>query len=203
MKLNNNNNTHNHFNIDNIYNFIKEFNELIKKNNNIIKEKVEKEKEKNENYQEYLEIQSNNLNISLEESINMNFILDNKNKYKDNIIKDLTQSYENMSCIQEIKRYRFVDEELSQQNVDKYFKKYLSIFQNNLLNISQNWNKYRNKAIKFENEKEDLLKILENPDKFEEKQKIINEKKIEKNLDTTENELFLLTFDELKMNYKK
>ena len=203
MKLNNNNNTHNHFNIDNIYNFIKEFNELIKKNNNIIKEKVEKEKEKNENYQKNLEFQTDNLNISLAESLNMNFILDNKNKYKNNIIKILTENYENINYIQEIKRYRFVDEELIQRDVDKYFKKYLSIFQKKLLNISKNWNKYRNKAIKFENEKEDLLKILENPDKFEEKQKIINEKKIEKNLDTTENELFLLTFDELKMNYKK
>ena len=191
MNLKNNNNN---LNKDNIYNFIKEFNELIKKNNNIIKEKVEKEKERNENYQKNLEIQIDNLNISLEESINMNFILDNKNKYKDDIIKDLTQSYENMSCIQEIKRYRFINEELSQHDIDKYFKKYLSIFQQNLLNITQNWNKYRNKAIKFENEKEDLLKILENPENFEEKQKIINEKKT----DTIENEYILSTFDEFE-----
>ena len=198
MKLKNNNNTHNHFNKDNIYNFIKEYNELIKENNNIIREKVEKEKEKNENYQMNLEFKTDILNKSLEESLNINFLLDNKNKYKDNIIKALKQNYENITCIQEITRYRFINEEFSQHDVDKFFKKYLSIFQESLLNITHNWNKYRNKIIKFENEKEELLKNLENPEKIEEKQKISNENKTEKNLETTENELFLLTFDEFE-----
>ena len=199
LKINNNSNNNNClFNKDIIYTLIKEYNELIKNNNNILKEKVEKEKEKNENYIKNLEFEINDLNVSLEESLNMNFSLDNKNKYKDNIIKDLTQSYENIGCIQEITRYRFLNEELTQHEIDKYFEKYLSIYQNNLLNITQNWNKYRNKAIKFENEKEELLKILENPEKVEENQTNINEKKDEKNLDTNENELFLLTFDEFE-----
>ena len=199
QKKNNNNNSSNyHLYKDNIYNFIKEYNELIKKNNNILKEKVQKEKEKNENHKNNLELQINNLNEILEENLNLNFLLENKNKYKESIIKDLTQSNENIGCIQEITRYRFINDEMSQSDIDKYFSKYLSVFQQSLLNITQNWNKHKNRAIKFEQEKKALLKIMENPENFEENEKNDNEKKDDKYIDTNENELFLLTFDEFE-----
>ena len=46
QKKNNNNSSNYHLYKDNIYNIIKEYNELIKKNNNILKEKFKKKKKK-------------------------------------------------------------------------------------------------------------------------------------------------------------
>ena len=195
-------NTNNiHLHKENLFNFVKEYNDFIRNNNNILKEKIKKEKEKNEKYNNDLNLEINNLNEAYEESLNLNFMLDNRNKYKESMIRILADNYENVGCIQEIIRYRFVNDEMNQQDIDKYYSKYLSIFQQSLLNITQSWNKYKNRAIKFEQEIENLQKILENPEVFE-KQKKTLEKKEEKYNNSFENDLFLLTFDEFEDDSK-
>ena len=182
---------------DNLFYIIKEYNDLIIKNNNILKEKIKSENEKIENHKNNLNLEIDNLNTQFEESFNMNFMLENKKKYKDSIIKALTISYENMGCIQEITRYRNVNDEMSQNDIDKYYAKYLSVFQQSLLTVTQSWNKYKNRAIKFGQEIEDLKKILDNPIKTEGKEE--KSEKIEKNENiNTENDIFLLTFDEFE-----
>ena len=191
-------NTNNiHLYKDNLFYIVKEYNDLIKKNNNILKEKIKTEKEKVESHRNNLDFQINDLNEKLEESINKNFMLENKNKYKDNFILELTNSYENIGCIQEITRYIYANEEMNQNDIDKYYSKHLAVFQQSLLNFTQSWNKYKNRAIKFEQEIEDLQNILENPDKLDRNKNKLENSEESKNI-TTENDLFLLTFDEFE-----
>ena len=199
LHLNNDNSNNIHLYKDNLFLFIKEYNDFIRKNNNILKEKIQKNKEKNENYKNSLEKEINDLNKNLDDSLKINFMLENRNKYKDNVIKDLSQCYLTMGCIQEINKYLFANDDISQSYIDNYYSKQLLVFQHNLLTTTQNWNKFKNRAIRFEQEIEDLEKILENPKKLKEKdiddkdeQSIINE-----------DDLFLLTFDEFEDESKE
>ena len=194
LKLNNNKI---HLYKENFITLLKEYNDLTKKINIALKEKIEKEKQKNEKYKNDLEKEIEELNIMQEKSVNTKFILENKNKYKDNVIKVLKENSENIGCIQEILRYRFINDELSRQNIDKYYAKYLSSFQQTLLNASQSWNKYKNMAIKFEQEIDDLQNFLENPENIDYTKKKAQTND-EENISSTENDLFLLTFDEFE-----
>ena len=195
----NNNNINKNHNINShkeqIISIVREYNEIIKKSNDILKEKFEKEKIKNENYLNNLEKEIENLKKTYEDSSNMAFMLENINKNKNSIIKALKESYDNFGKFQEIKKYIFVNDGISQEYIDKFFSKELALLQKNMLNMTQAWNKYKNKAIIFEQEKEELQKILKNPN-------IINQKteKNDENNDyiTNENDLFLLTFDEFE-----
>ena len=199
FKLKKNNNTNNiHLYKENLFNIVKEYNDFIRNNNNILKEKIKKEKEKNKKYNNDLNLEIGDLNQTYEESLNLNFILDNRNKYKENFIHVLADSYENIGYIQEITRYRFVNDEMNQQELDKYYSKHLSIFQQSLLNITQSWNKYKNRAIKFEQEIEKLQQILENPEIYEKEKKNVEKNDDEKYNSSFENDLFLLTFDEFE-----
>ena len=60
----------------------------------------------------------------------------------------------------------------------EYYSKHLAIFQQSLLNTTQSWNKYKNRAIKFEQEKKELLTILENPEKRRIFFEVFDDKKI-------------------------
>ena len=202
----NNNRTHNiNSHKENIISIVKEYYELIKNNNYKLKEKIEKEKEKNKNYTNNLEKEVENLKKTYEESLNINFMLENKTKLKNNLIKALKESNDNFGSIQESKRYRFIDYGAHQGVIDKYFSKQLSLLQKNMLNITHGWNKYKNKVIIFEQEKEELQKILKNPN-------LINQE-IEKNRENSKYEnsdyinpeidLFLLTFDEFEDESKE
>ena len=202
-KFKNNNNKNNiNKNIylykDNLFNIVKEYNNLIKKNNSKYKSEIQKEKEKNENHKNKLISEIENLNLSLEESLNAKFRLENKIIYKDNIILGLVDSYEKIGYILEEVRYRFINEEMSQHDIDKYLSNHLSKFQQKLLSITQNWNKYKNRAIKFQQEIDNLKNILNNPQNIEKYETKNNPKKVEEYTNTTENDLFLLTFDEFE-----
>ena len=87
--------------------------------------KIYKEKEKNEKYK-------NKLTAEIE-SLNTKIRLENKILFKDSIIKGLIDNYEQIGCIQEKKRYRFINEEMNQSDIDKYFTKHLAYFQQSLL----------------------------------------------------------------------
>jgi hypothetical protein len=197
-KKNNNSNNSNINNLlkDNMFHFVEEYNDFIRKNNNILNEKIQKIIEKQENFKKDLENEIEGLNKNLEEIKNMNFMLENRNKYKENIIRDLFQSYQNMGFIQENKRYRFINDELSQSDIDKYYSKFLAVFQQCLLNTTQNWNKYKNKAKKFEEDIEHFKNLLENPEKIIEKKD--NNEIEEEQATITENDLLLMSFDEFE-----
>jgi hypothetical protein len=194
----NNNSNNNNINLlkDNMFHFVEEYNDFIRKNNNILNEKIQKIIEKQESFKKDLENEIEGLNKNLEEIKNMNFMLENRNKYKENIIRDLFQSYQNMGFIQENKRYRFINDELSQSDIDKYYSKFLAVFQQCLLNTTQNWNKYKNKAIKFEEDIKHFKNLLENPEKIIEKKD--NNEIEEEQATITENDLLLMSFDEFE-----
>ena len=194
----NNNNKNIYFYKDSLFNIMKEYNGSIKNINNKLNIEINKEKEKNEKYKNKLSAEIESLNLSLEESLNTKFRLENKILFKDSIIKGLIDNYEQIGCIQEKIRYRFINEEMSQNDIDKYFSKHLAFFQQSLLNTTQNWNKYKNRAIKFEQEIEELKKIIKNPqniEKYERKNYVLKDDEYNT---TTENDLFLLTFDEFE-----
>jgi len=178
---------------DKIILLVKEFNETINKSNYILSEKIKKIKEKNNIYENNLLKEIESLKKTYEETSNINFLLENKNIMKNSIIK----VFSIMDVYPEEIRYRYLNEEKSQSNIDKYLSKYLSVFQKNLLNSTQSWNKYKNKAYKLEQEIEELQSIIENPN-------LINEKVNENDNtqyecgDNTENDIFLMTFDEFE-----
>ena len=177
---------------DKIISLVKEFNETINKSNFILHEKIKKIKEKNNIYESNLEKEIESLKKAYEDTSNMNFILENKNLLKDSIIK----IFSIMDIYPEEIRYRYLNEEKSQSIIDKYLSKYLSVFQNKLLNTTQSWNKYKNKAYKLEQEIEELQNFIENPKLMNEKVDVNdNTYQIE---DNTENDIFLLTFDEFE-----
>ena len=62
-------------------------------------------------------------------------MLDYRNQYKESIIRVLANKRENIGYIQEITRFRFVNDEMNRQDIDKYYSKHLSIFHQSLLNI--------------------------------------------------------------------
>ena len=201
IKLKQNNNNNNlHLYKDNLFYFVKEYNEFIINNNNKLKEKIKNNEEKNEEYKNKLEKEIENLNIKLDENSNIKFMLENKKQFKDNIINILTENLNNIGCIQEIKRYRFLKDEMTQDEIDKCYLKHLSDFQQLLLNTTQNWNKYKNRAIKFQQEIQDITSLLENPQELEfiEKNEKNNKNLEKQNTINTENDLFFLTFDEFE-----
>ena len=194
-KKNHSNNIKNMFK-NNIIFIIKEINEFVRKNNILLKEQIESKKEKKEKIQNNLEKEIENLNIVLEENSNKHFILEYKTEYKNNLIKILKENNDNLGCIQENDRYRFLNDELNQQDIDKFLGQYLSIFQQALLNVTQGWNKYKNKARKFELEIEELKKIIANPNNIDDRKKSHDSN--EKYIFSTESDLFFMEFDEFE-----
>ena len=176
---------------DKIISLVKEFNETINKSNFILSEKIKKIKEKNNIYENNLEKEIESLKKDYEDTSNMNFILENKNILKDSIIK----IFSIMDIFPEKIRYRYLNEEKSQSIIDKYLSKYLSVFQKTLLNETTSWNKYKNKAYKLEQVIEKLQNLIENPNLMNLKENENDKYDCE---DTTENDIFLMTFDEFE-----
>ncbi len=180
---------------DKIITLVKEFNEIINKSNFILSEKIKKIKEKNNNYESNIEKEIESLKKTYEDTLNLNFILENKNILKDSIIK----IFSIMDICPEEIRYRYLNEEKTQNIIDKYLSKYLSVFQNKLLNATQSWNKYKNKAYKLEQEIEELQNFIKNPKLMNEKvNENENDNKYEFEDNNTENDIFLMTFDEFE-----
>ena len=111
-----------------------------------------------------------------------------------------------MGTVQEVERFRYLNDEIYQVDIDNYYSKYLDIYRKNLLQTTQKWNKCKNKVSKNKNEIEELKTILKNPKelkkkKFLEEQKNSNDSK-ENNTTEGDNEIFLLVFDEFEDDYE-
>ena len=101
-----------------------------------------------------------------------------------------------MGSVQEAERFRYLNDEIYPTDIDNYFSKYLDIYRKNLLQTTQKWNKFKNKANKDKKEIEELKRIIRNPKELK-KNKNIEEQKNSFEINTTEgdNDIFLLTFD--------
>ena len=190
----------------NISSFIKEYNKLRSYSNKDRKLDVEKELNIYKNIENEMNNKISNLLDTKEEKEKIKFLLENDIQRKDNFIQLYSTNFQNMGTVQEVERFRYLNDEIYQVDIDNYYSKYLDIYRKNLLQTTQKWNKCKNKVSKNKNEIEELKTILKNPKelkkkKFLEEQKNSNDSK-ENNTTEGDNEIFLLVFDEFEDDYE-
>ena len=201
--LNSNNDINNK---NKIVSYLKEYNELLLFFNKNMKLEVNKHLEK---YKLVVNDMKNKIDVLIttkEEKEKTNFLLENDYQRKNNFIKIYSTSLENIGVVQESERFRYLNDEIFQIDIDNYYSKYLEIYRKNLLQTIQRWNKFKNKAIKNKKEIRELKKLLRNPKEIKKKQ-ILEEQKNsnENNINLTtegDNEIFLLTFDEFEDEFE-
>lgn len=187
----------------NIKSYLKEYNELLSFNNKNMKLDVDKDLDNYRKIENNMNNKISNLLITKEDNEKKYFLLENDSQRKDNFIKIYSSSLKNMSTVQESERFRYLNDEIFQSDIDNYYSKYLEIYRKNLLQTTQHWNKFKNKAIKNKKEIEELKKIIRNPKEY--KKKLEEEKNINENhVTTTEGDydIFLLVFDEFEDDFE-
>lgn len=187
----------------NIKSYLKEYNELLSFNNKNMKLDVDKDLDNYRKIENNMNNKISNLLITKEDNEKKYFLLENDSQRKDNFIKIYSSSLKNMSTVQENERFRYLNDEIFQSDIDNYYSKYLEIYRKNLLQTTQRWNKFKNKAIKNKKEIEELKKIIRNPKEY--KKKLEEEKNINENhVTTTEGDydIFLLVFDEFEDDFE-
>lgn len=187
----------------NIKAYLKEYNELLSFNNKNMKLDVDKDLDNYRKIENNMNNKISNLLITKEDNEKKYFLLENDSQRKDNFIKIYSSSLKNMSTVQESERFRYLNDEIFQSDIDNYYSKYLEIYRKNLLQTTQRWNKFKNKAIKNKKEIEELKKIIRNPKEY--KKKLEEEKNINENhVTTTEGDydIFLLVFDEFEDDFE-
>lgn len=187
----------------NIKAYLKEYNELLSFNNKNMKLDVDKDLDNYRKIENNMNNKISNLLITKEDNEKKYFLLENDSQRKDNFIKIYSSSLKNMSTVQESEKFRYLNDEIFQSDIDNYYSKYLEIYRKNLLQTTQRWNKFKNKAIKNKKEIEELKKIIRNPKEY--KKKLEEEKNINENhVTTTEGDydIFLLVFDEFEDDFE-
>ena len=187
----------------NIKAYLKEYNELLSFNNKNMKLDVDKDLDNYRKIENNMNNKISNLLITKEDNEKKYFLLENDSQRKDNFIKIYSSSLKNMSTVQESERFRYLNDEIFQSDIDNYYSKYLEIYRKNLLQTTQRWNKFKNKAIKNKKEIEELKKVIRNPKEY--KKKLEEEKNINENhVTTTEGDydIFLLVFDEFEDDFE-
>ena len=187
----------------NISIFIKEYNELLLFNNKNMKLDVDKDLNVYKNIVNDMNNRISDLLITKEEKEKTKFLLENDHQRKDNFIQIYSTCLKNMGNVQEAERFRYLNDEIYPTDIDNYFSKYLDIYRKNLLQTTQKWNKFKNKANKDKKEIEELKRIIRNPKELK-KNKNIEEQKNSFDINTTEgdNDIFLLTFDEFEDDFE-
>ena len=187
----------------NISIFIKEYNELLLFNNKNMKLDVDKDLNIYKNIVNDMKNRISDLLITKEEKEKTKFLLENYHQRKDNFIQIYSTCLKNMGNVQEAERFRYLNDEIYPTDIDNYFSKYLDIYRKNLLQTTQKWNKFKNKANKDKKEIEELKRIIRNPKELK-KNKNIEEQKNSFDINTTEgdNDIFLLTFDEFEDDFE-
>ena len=189
----------------NISVFIQEYNELLLFNNKNMKLDVERDLNSYQNIENDMNNKISDLLLTKEEKEKKKFLLENDIQRKDNFIKIYSDNLNNMGSVQEYERFRYLNDEIYQSDIDNYYSKYLEIYRKNLLTTTQKWNKFKNKANKNKKEIAELKQILRNPKELKKKQIQEEEKNVnENNVLTTDgdNDVFLLTFDEFEDDYE-
>lgn len=148
---------------------------------------------------------TSDLIIAKDELERTKFLLENSIQKKDNFISIYLSNLKKIGTVQENERFRYLNDELYQNDIDNFYGKFLDIYQRNLLLTSQRWNKSKNKVSKCTEEIKDLKKILDNPGEYI--NSIANKDEIKKsnsNNVITENdkEIFLMTFDEFEDDFE-
>lgn len=190
----------------NIISYLKEYNELLLFNNKNMKLEVKKHLDKYNMVENDMNNRIGELITTKEEKEKTKFLLENDTQRKNNFIKIYSTSLKNIGTVQESERFRYLNDEIFQNDIDNYYSKYLEIYRKNLLQTTQRWNKFKNKAIKNKKEISELKKLLRNPKEIKKKQ-ILEEQKnsYENNINLTtegDNDIFLIAFDEFEDEFE-
>ena len=161
----------------NISVFIQEYNELILFNNKNMKLDVERDLNSYQNIENDMNNKISDLLLTKEEKEKKKFLLENDIQKKDNFIKIYSDNLNNMGSVQEYERFRYLNDEIYQSDIDNYYSKYLEIYRKNLLTTTQKWNKFKNKANKNKKEIAELKQILRNPKELKKKKNSRRRKK--------------------------
>ena len=191
---------------NNIISYLKEYNELLLFNNKNMKLEVKKYLDKYKLVESDINNKIGELVTIKEEKEKTKFLLENDTQRKNNFIKIYSKSLKNIGTVQESVRFRYLNDEIFQNDIDNYYSKYLEIYRKNLLQTTQRWNKFKNKAIKNKKEISELKKLLRNPKEIKKKQ-ILEEQKnsYENNINLTtegDNDIFLIAFDEFEDEFE-
>ena len=192
-------------NKSNIISYLKEYNSILSFNNKNLKLEVDIDLNDYKNIEDDMNNKISQLLIIKEEKEKIKFLFENDLQTKDNFIKIYSTDLNNIGNVQEAEKFRYLNDEILQTDIDNFYTKYLEIYRRNLLVTSQRWNKYKNKVAKNIKEIGELKKILKNP-KENKKNQILEEQKIsiENSILSTEgdNDIFLMTFDEFEDDFE-
>ena len=192
-------------NKSNIITYLKEYNDLLAFNNKNMKIDVESVLNNYKNIENDMNNKISQLLLIKEDKEKINFLLENDIQTKNNFIEIYSSNLENIGSVQEGEKFRYLNDEILQVDIDNYYSKYLEIYRKNLLLTSQRWNKYKNKVAKNRKEIGELEKILNNPKEIRKKQTLEEQKNINENsiLSTDgDNDIFLMTFDEFEDDFE-
>ena len=192
-------------NKSNIISYLKEYNNILSFNNKNLKLDVDIDLSNYKNIEDDMNNKISQLLASKEEKEKIKFLLENDLQTKDNFIKIYSTNLKQIGNVQEGEKFRYLNDEILQVDIDNFYTKYLEIYRKNLLLTSQRWNKYKNKVAKNQRVIGELKKIIKNPKDIE-KNQIFEEQKnnIENSILSTEgdNDIFLMTFDEFEEDFE-
>ena len=193
----------------NLKTFFEEYIQQLIFNKKKLKKSVDKHLNDYKKIEENMNNKISNLLIAKEELQKTEFLLENDIQKKDNFIKIYLRNCKNIGSVQENERFRYLNDELYQNDIDSYLAKYLDIYRKNLLQTTQKWNKSKNKINKCTQEIEDLKNILKNPKEY--KNTYINKIEINNNnnndnnnisINENDKDIFLMTFDEFEDDFE-
>ena len=163
-------------NKSNIISYLKEYNNILSFNNKNLKLDVDIDLSNYKNIEDDMNNKISQLLASKEEKEKIKFLLENDLQTKDNFIKIYSTNLKQIGNVQEGEKFRYLNDEILQVDIDNFYNKYLEIYRKNLLLTSQRWNKYKNKVAKNQRIIGELKKILKNPKDIE-KNQIFEEQK--------------------------
>ena len=189
----------------NIKTYLKEYNDLLSFNNKNMKIDVESDLNNYKNIENEINNKITQLLITKEEKEKIKFLLENDTQRKNNFIQIYKSNLKNIGNIQEGEKFRYLNDEILQTDIDNYLTKYLDIYRKNLLQTTQRWNRCKNKAVKNRKEIVELKKMLKNPKEIRKKQILEEQKNSNENsiLSTEgDNDIFLMTFDDFEDDFE-
>ncbi len=192
-------------NKSNIISYLKEYNNILSFNNKNLKLDVDIDLSNYKNIEDDMNNKISQLLASKEEKEKIKFLLENDTQRKNNFIQIYKSNLKNIGNVQEGEKFRYLNDEILQTDIDNYLTKYLDIYRKNLLQTTQRWNRCKNKAVKNRKEIVELKKMLKNPKEIRKKQILEEQKNSNENsiLSTEgDNDIFLMTFDDFEDDFE-
>ena len=184
--------------------FFEDYNQQLIFNKKKLKKIVDKDLIEYKKVEDNMNNKISKLIIAKDELERIKFLLENDIQRKNNFIQIYLKNFKNIGSVQENEKFRYLNDELFQNDIDTYYGKYLDVYRKNLLQTTQRWNKSKNKVNKCTKEIEELKNIIKNPNKKEDlnKEKLNTSKNNYINSTENDKDIFLLSFDEFEDDFE-